>query len=313
MGFKIVEYYLRSVIEDGIAELRKNFDELDYVFADLTNHPTMRKYGARVVDDIKRWFVHNDIPVLSAYGQNDIQLPSITVHLLSSQEDPAYRTMQDHWDYYRVPTEAARLTPSLYGISYDPEKGQVHFDKHLDLSAAIQGRKLFSARIDQVFTIDGTLVTNDPGTLPEDLVPQYITITDADGNVPGGIDIAELYILSTVDFKMYRRAAAWFNETFEIRANANTNGDQAIWLYYILAYVLMRYKHRFEEVGLESQTFGAAEFFRDVGKAPNNIWGRTVRFNFRVNHEWREPVQSLELVGVNLNAENPITNQLAGL
>lgn len=313
MGWKIVEYYLRSVIEDGIAELRENVDEIDFVFRDLVAHPTMRKYGAKIVDDIKRWFAHTDIPVLAAYGQNDIKLPSITVHLAASQEAPEYRTMQDHWDYFRYPTAAALVAGPFFGTAYDAETGVVTFDKSLDLSQAIQGRKLYSQRIDQVFTLQGTMNTNEVGLPPFEQKVQTLTIVDAEGNIPEHIDIAELFLLSAVDFKMYRGQAAWFRETFEIKANANSNSDQAIWLYYILAYILMRYKHRFEEVGLESQTFGASEFFRDIGKAPNNIWGRTIRFTFLVNHEWREPVQVLELVGVNLNAENPVTHEIIGL
>jgi hypothetical protein len=98
---------------------------------------------------------------------------------------------------------------------------------------------------------------------------------------------------------------------FEVRVNSNTSNDQAIWLYYIVAYILMKNKNKFEEVGLENQTFSTSEFSRDVGKMPNNIWGRTLRFSFLVQHTWKEKVDVLEIVQVNVNAETGVTQLLS--
>jgi len=308
MGFKIVEYHLRTALSNGIATLRKDVDLLDDVFADLLCYPLNDMYGKKIVDDIKCFFRDNDVPVLMAYGQNQIQLPSITVHMISSQEAPEYRAMIDHVGFIRTPKRASRLAGPLYAKAYDPETGKLTFDKNANLELFIKGRKLFARRSDEVYTLKPKFVINSPTATPEKKQDQIVHIVDCNGDIPDNIDFAELYLLSSIDFDVHRLAAATFRETFEIRVNAQTNTDQAMWLYYIVAYVLMRNKAELEDLGLESQTFSTSEFTRDVGKAPNSIWGRTLRFTFLVQHTWQEEVQPLEIAGVDVNVETSVTN-----
>ncbi len=312
MGFKIVEYYIRNIISDGIARLREDVDLIDEIFGDLTCPPLGDLYGKKIVDEIKHFFTNNDVPVLSAYNSNQMQLPSITVHLISSQEDPELRTMQDHGYYQRTPKRAATLAGPIWAKEYDPDTGKLTFDKNVDMTQFIKNRKLFSRRDDVVYTIKGRLQVNEAGTAVAERGEQFCHIVDADGDIPSKIDFAELYLLSSIDFALHRVAVVHFRETFEIRVNAQTNSDQAIWLYYIVSYILMRNKAKFEEVGLESQTFSTSEFSRDVGKAPNSIWGRTLRFSFLVEHDWREEVDALELVAINLNVESNVTEYIQG-
>lgn len=310
MSMKIVEYYIRSVLSQGIEELRTNLDLVQEVFEELTCHPLDKQFGQKIVDEIKCFFRDNDIPVRSALSQNQIELPSLTVHLVSSQEAPEYRSMQDHISYQRLPKPAAVLQGPFFGISYDAESGKLNLPKTLDTSKFIKGRKIFSAEDDEVYTIKGTMKLNPPGTASYDLKDQYIHIVDHNGDIPESVKIAKLTLLSSVDFKLKRVAGSWFREMFEIRVNAQTNSDQAVWLYYITSYLLFKNKWRFEQVGLESQTFGVSEFMRDVGKMPNNIWGRTIRLTFLVQHQWKEDLDAIEFIGINLNAESNITNDI---
>lgn len=307
ISFKIVEYFLRQVIEEGIDKIRANPDVIDDIFDDLTRPPLDKVFGKKIVNDIKEFFVTNDLPVLSAFSQNGIILPAITVHLISSQEDPEYRSMQDHAFYERTPKKAAIIAGPVYAKAYDSDSGKLTFNGEVDLSQFSKGRKLFAKRDDEVYTIAGTIKINTTDRSKD----QYIHVVDAYGSVPERVDFAEMYLLSSVDFTMDRIAGAWFRETFEIRVNANSNSDQAIWLYYILAHIMMRNKQAFEDVGLENQTFSTSEFTRDVGKAPNTIWGRTLRFSFLVQHTWKEEVDVLELFQVNVNVETNVTRMIS--
>lgn len=313
MSMKIVEYYIRSVLSEGIDELRTNVDLIDEVFEELTCPPLDKQFGKKIVDEIKCFFRDNNVPVRSALSQNQIELPSLAVHLISSQEAPEYRSMQDHISYQRLPKPATVLQGPFYGVSYDQETGKLTLPKGLDTSNFIKGRKIFSAEDDEVYTIKGTMKLNAPGTAAYDLKDQYVHLVNSAGDVPESVKIAKLSLLSSIDFKLKRVAGSWFREMFEVRVNAQTNSDQAVWLYYITSYLLFKNKWRFEQVGLESQTFGVSEFMRDVGKMPNNIWGRTIRLTFLVQHQWKEDVDSLELVGVNLNAESSVTHEIVNL
>jgi hypothetical protein len=311
VGFKIVEYYIRQVLDEGIAALRKDVDQLDVVFADLLCPPLGNVFGKKILDEIKCFFKDNDVPVLSAYNQNQIPLPSVVVHLISSQEDPQYRAMQDHVGYERSPKQATQLAGPLYAKSYDPITGKLTFLKETDLTQFIAGRKLFARREDTVYTLVPTFMINDATAEAYERTEQYCHIVDAHGDIPEFIDFSELYLLSSIDFVLHRVAAVYFRETFEIRVNTSINTDQAIWLYYIISYILMRNKDKFEEVGLETQTFSTSEFTRDIGKMPNNIWGRTLRFSFLVQHTWKEEIISPELVSVNINVETNVTRVIA--
>lgn len=311
MGFKIVEYYVRQVLSEAIASLREDVDLLDDVFGELACSPLDNVFGQRIIKEIKGFFKDNDIPVLSAYGQNQIQLPSVTVHLVSSMEAPEYRTMQDHVGYVRTPKKPTVLAGPLYAKSYDPENGRLTFDKDVDMRQFVARRKLFARRDDVVYTIKPKFLVNDSNTPVEQRTDQYCHIVDSEGLIPEQIDYAELYLLSSIDFELNRVGSVCFRETFEIRCNAQTNTDQAIWLYYIVSYVLMRNKSKFEEVGIESQTYSTSEFTRDIGKEPNSIWGRTLRFSFLVQHSWKEEQCVPELFAINVNAETNVTRLVA--
>lgn len=313
MSMKIVEYYLRNALAEGLDDLRKNTDLIDEIFQELACPPLNSAFGDKIIDEIKCFFKDNDIPVRSAFSQNQIELPSLTVHLVSSQEAPEYRSMQDHLSYQRVPKAPTVLQSSFYGLSYDSETGKLTLPKTLDTSKFLRGRKIFSAEDDEVYTIKGTMKLNPSGAPAYDLEEQCVHLVNSKGDIPESVRFAKLSLLSSVDFVLKRVAGTWFREVFEIRVNAQTNSDQAVWLYYITAYLLLRNKWRFEQVGLESQTFGVSEFTRDVGKMPNNIWGRTIRLTFLVQHQWKEDIESLELVGVNLNAENSVTGEITFL
>lgn len=311
MSFKIVEYYLRQVLSDGIQRIRSNPDVIDEVFGELACPPLDKTFGHRIINEIKCFFVDNDVPVRSAFSQNQIELPSLTVHLISSQEDPQYRAMQDHIGYERVPKQPSIIQGPFYGIDYNPSNGRLFFPKTMDLTAFTKGRKIFSAEDDEVYTIKGTIKINEPGTPANELTDQYVTIVNSDGEMPERVQYAKMYLLSSINFSLYRVAGSWFREVFEIRVNAASNSDQAIWLYYITSYLLFKNKNFFEEVGLESQTFGVTEFTRDAAKMPNNIWGRTIRLTFLVQHTWSEEVDVLELQEVNVNVQSNVVGQMS--
>jgi hypothetical protein len=310
---KIVEYYIRYAIEKGIEDLRKNPYIIDEVFGELACQPLATVFGANMIEQIRCFFMDNDIPVRAVFSQNQIDLPLITVHLVSSQEAIEYKALQDHIGFKRVPKEPTVILGPFYGVTYDSTTGRLTLPKTMDLTQFIAGRKIYSAEDDAIYTVTGTMQVNQSGTPPQELQDQWIHIVTADGSVAERVQIARLTLLSSVDFYLKRIAGSWFREVFEVRCNAQTHHDQAVWLYYITSYILMRNKYLFETLGLESQTFGGSDFSRDLGKMPNNIWGRTIRLTFMVQHTWTEDIDALELVGVNLNAENPITNEIIQL
>lgn len=64
------------------------------------------------------------------------------------------------------------------------------------------------------------------------------------------------------------------------------NSDEALWLYYIVNYILFKRKRHAERLGLQLQTFSATDNARDSGKLADNIWVRTIRFRCIVQNFW---------------------------
>ena len=77
-----------------------------------------------------------------------------------------------------------------------------------------------------------------------------------------------------------------FVVTLDITIRTSKNGDQALWLYYIVSYILFKRKRRAEELGLQLQTFSATDYTRDHSKLADNIWERYIRFRTVVQNFW---------------------------
>jgi hypothetical protein len=70
---------------------------------------------------------------------------------------------------------------------------------------------------------------------------------------------------------------AVFNVSVDIGVHANRTGDHVLWLYYITAYLLFKYKAEIEKYGIHLSTFSAADYNRDPADGSDNIWTRWIR------------------------------------
>jgi len=79
---------------------------------------------------------------------------------------------------------------------------------------------------------------------------------------------------------------AAFSVMLDIGVHANKGGDHVLWLYYILAYTLFKYKPTLTRFGLEMGTFSASDYSKDAEKMGNNIWTRWVRYRCVTQNDW---------------------------
>lgn len=95
---------------------------------------------------------------------------------------------------------------------------------------------------------------------------------------------------------------AAFSVMIDIGCHANKGGDHVLWLYYILAYTLFKYKPVLTRLGLEMGTFSASDYSKDAEKVGNNIWTRWVRYRCVTQSDWSaDPLSESEL-NVNVRA-----------
>jgi len=77
-----------------------------------------------------------------------------------------------------------------------------------------------------------------------------------------------------------------FTTMIDIGIHANKGGDHVLWMYYMVAYVLMKYKPTAHRLGLKLGTFSASDYSKDAEKMGNNVWTRWVRFRCTTQNFW---------------------------
>lgn len=98
-----------------------------------------------------------------------------------------------------------------------------------------------------------------------------------------------------------------FVVNLDIAIRTSTNGDQVLWLYYIVNYILFKRKRRAEELGLQLHTFTSTDYTRDNTKLANNIWERYIRFRAIVQNFWdSEDYLDINDIEIDVDAESNI-------
>jgi hypothetical protein len=114
-----------------------------------------------------------------------------------------------------------------------------------------------------------------------------IAFDDFGGNFDSGVDTG----------------TAAFSVMLDIGIHANRGGDHVLWLYYILAYTLFKFKPSLTRLGLEMGTFSASDYSKEAEKMGNNIWTRWVRYRCITQNDWAaDSFDAIEEVNVDVEA-----------
>jgi hypothetical protein len=80
--------------------------------------------------------------------------------------------------------------------------------------------------------------------------------------------------------------SATFTVNLDILLLSSRNGDETLWLYSIVNYILFKRKREAERLGLQLGTFSATDNSRDLSKLADNIWVRTIRYRCTAQNFW---------------------------
>jgi hypothetical protein len=109
---------------------------------------------------------------------------------------------------------------------------------------------------------------------------------------------------------------AAFTVMIDIGIHANKGGDHVLWLYYIVSYILFKYKPMAFRLGLKLGTFSASDYSKDSAKMGNNIWTRWVRFRCTTQNFWgADPFITVDEVNLDhtIGGNVPASDIAAGL
>lgn len=96
----------------------------------------------------------------------------------------------------------------------------------------------------------------------------------------------------------------------DVGIHASKNGDEVLWLYYIVNYILFKRKRRAEALGLQLYTFSATDYKRDADKLADNIFSRYIRVRTLVQNFWdSEPYLDIDDIEIDLDVESTVNTE----
>jgi hypothetical protein len=105
---------------------------------------------------------------------------------------------------------------------------------------------------------------------------------------------------------------AAFTVMVDVGIHVTRGGDHVLWLYYIVSYILFKYKLLAHHWGLKLQTYSASDYSKDADKSNNNIWTRWVRFRCTTENFWAaEPLKQIDCVNTDPSIGGPVACDIA--
>jgi hypothetical protein len=90
-----------------------------------------------------------------------------------------------------------------------------------------------------------------------------------------------------------------FTVMLDIGIHAGKQGDQVLWLYYIVSHILFKNKLMAERLGLKLHTFSASDYNKESKYMAENIWTRWIRYRCTTQNFLDSSEQFIEIEDVN--------------
>lgn len=110
----------------------------------------------------------------------------------------------------------------------------------------------------------------------------------------------------------FELGTAAFTTMVDVGIHTAQGGDYVLWLYYIVSYILFKYKPMAHRLGLKLQTYSASDYSKDADKGVNNIWTRWIRFRCTTQNFWAaDNLREFDEVNTRTRIGLPLSEDLA--
>lgn len=100
-----------------------------------------------------------------------------------------------------------------------------------------------------------------------------------------------------------------FTVMLDIGIHTSKNGDEVLWLYYIVSYILFKNKMLADHLGLRLQTFSASDYTKNNALMADNIWTRWIKFRCTVENMWDgDPFLCIDDLEVSVDHESSVVS-----
>lgn len=274
MPIYATDILLKTAIEAGIADMRKNRYVLEDCLAGMVTDPiSSPEFGWKEVAAAMRWFDASDIKVLQNFRIDSPIFPCISISPISTAEALESAVLADEGSDTTInprrvtgvnfpiknPLQVTnRFTPE----SYDPATGTVTMPCGFSTDVVSVGQYYVAPKSDMGYPIteiiDASTFTIEPG-VQDDFTQGYVAPMSSMWHQHSGI--------------------TFLNEEYQIGVHVTSDPVQAMWLSQILFYTLLRIKEAlFEARGFELTTMSAGPIIREEGIKSDFIYSRNVTF-----------------------------------
>jgi hypothetical protein len=222
---------IKTAIELGIEDMRKNPWLLDHMLSDLVrNRYFKEKYGEKQVKACKEWFRNAQIDVYMRARDDKDRTPCVTIQMGPSNEKPEMKSMADQSSEQvaLLPNKINKPIPYILRpftpTGYDPSTGYVTAPEGVDLSEVNAGQILVNPE-------------NGQGYLIQDVEGASIVIE-------AGLEIESCQFGVVPQFQYYvaRIEHSFFDETYMIGCHAHGDPQNVLFLWSIVKYSILRYR-----------------------------------------------------------------------
>lgn len=291
MGIFQLDMTVKTAIELGIEDMRKNPWLIDHMLGDALENPYLRdKYGQKQIDACKEWFLNNHIEIKMRGINDKDKMPLIAITPGPAPEKVDMKSMADQSTETLVLMPAQIGKPIPYIVKpfvpegYDPSTGIVEVsDEVKNISGVAAGMILVDPANGQGFVIqdfDDQGIHIEPGIL---------------------LDATQLAVVPQYQFYKARVEHTFFQESCDIACYSHGDPQVALWLHSIALYSILRYR----ESLLEAQGFAESSVSNSPlmenpnysGSDGENSYVRSIQLTGQTEYSWiKSPRRVIETV-----------------
>jgi len=281
---------IKTAIELGLEDLRKNQWLVEDIFSDFIENPILaQKYGMKEIQNAKDFLINNKIHIFMSHRLDKEEFPAITIALGDSTEDKSLATLADQsadiedLDPEDIGKPIQYIIKPFEVVSYNQATGTVTIPKDDNFQYINEGMLLVDSSTGNAWVIRGKKAGNkvliDPGS-------------ELDGEKFG---IAPKY-------QMYRarRERIISQESYNI--GCHTHGDPAtlLFLFGFVKYCLLRYREGLLEANnFQLSNLTATDLIRNTAFQAENVYSRFITLSGQTEESWiKTPYRTIEAVGI---------------
>ena len=281
---------IKTAIELGLEDLKKDVWLLDDIFSDFTDNPFLnKKYGLKEIQRAKEFFLNNKIHIYMHHRMDKSEFPSVTIGVGSSSEDKSLATLGDlsvevqDLDPDRINKPLSFIIPEFTPKSYTSSTGTMTLPTSDNFQYVSEGMILVD-----LDTGSGYIVRSKKST-------NKVVIT-------AGTELTGSRFVIAPKYQFYRARSERIisQETYNIGCHAHGDPSTLLFLYAIVKYSLLRYREGLLEYNnFQLSTISSSEMIENNNFGVDNVYSRYITLTGQVEESWiKTPYRVIEAIGI---------------